>query len=154
MQPLLVVIFAFDKFRSYVIRAKVIVYTDHSTIKYLLAKKDAKPHLIRWILMLQEFDLGIRDKKGTENLIADHLSRMELEKEDETTPPINESFPNEQLFALHSAQAPWYANFVNYLACGIISPGLSFQKRNFFFRCEALHLGRSLPVQALCRPND
>ena len=133
MQPLLVVIFAFDKFRSYVIRAKVIVYTDHSTIKYLLAKKDAKPHLIRWILMLQEFDLEIRDKKGTENLIADHLFRIELEKEDGTTPPINENFPDEQLFALHSAQAPWYADFVNYLACGIISLGLSFQQKKKFF---------------------
>ena len=84
--------------RSYLIGAKVIVYTDHSAIKYLLAKKDAKPRLIRWILMLQEFDLEIKDKKGTENLVADHLSRMELEKENETTPPINESFPDEKLF--------------------------------------------------------
>ena len=83
--------------------------------------------------MLQEFDMEIRDKKGIENLIADHLSRIKLEKEDETTPPINENFPDEQLFALHSAQAPWYADFVNYLACGIISPGLSFQQKEKFF---------------------
>ena len=98
-KELLAVIFAFDKFRSYLIGAKVIVYTDHSAIKYLLAKKDAKPCLIRWILMLQEFDMEIRDKKGIENLVADHLSRIKLEKENETTPPINENFPDEQLFA-------------------------------------------------------
>jgi hypothetical protein len=45
--------------------AKVIVDTDHATLKYLLAKKDATPCLIRWILLLQQFDLEIRDKKGS-----------------------------------------------------------------------------------------
>jgi hypothetical protein len=59
-----VVVFAFDKIRSYIVNSKVIVYTDHEALKYLLAKKDAKPRLIRWILLLQEFDFEIRDKRG------------------------------------------------------------------------------------------
>jgi hypothetical protein len=63
-KELLAVVFAFEKFRSYIVNLKVIVYSDHATIKYLLAKKDAKPRLIRWIPLLQEFDVEIRDKRG------------------------------------------------------------------------------------------
>jgi hypothetical protein len=63
-KELLAVVFAFEKFRSYIVNSKVIVYTDHTSIKYLLAKKEAKPCLICWILFLQEFDVEIRDKRG------------------------------------------------------------------------------------------
>ncbi|KAL4311744.1 hypothetical protein GQ457_01G025110 [Hibiscus cannabinus] len=66
-KELLAVVFAFDKFRPYLIGTKVIVHTDHSAIKYLVNKKDAKPRLIRWILLLQEFDLEVVDRKGTGN---------------------------------------------------------------------------------------
>ena len=69
---LLTVVFALDKFRSYLVRAKIIIYTDHAAIRYLLSKKDVKPRLFRWILFLQEFDLKIKDKRGTENVVADH----------------------------------------------------------------------------------
>jgi hypothetical protein len=60
------------------VNSKVIIYTDHAAIKYLLSKKDAKPRLIRWILHLQEFDVDIRDKRGLENVVAVHLSRMNV----------------------------------------------------------------------------
>ncbi|CAN6698251.1 unnamed protein product [Malus baccata var. baccata] len=75
-KELLAVVFALENLRSYLVGAKVIVFTDHATLKYLLSKKDAKPRLIRWILLLQEFDIEIRDKNGNENVVADHLSRL------------------------------------------------------------------------------
>ena len=93
-KELLAVVYAMDKFRSYLIGSKVIVHTDHSALKYLLKKADAKPRLIRWILLLQEFDLEIKDKKGAENVVADHLSRL-IFKDDENNLPINDSFPDE-----------------------------------------------------------
>jgi hypothetical protein len=65
------------------VNSKVIVYTDHAAIKYLLSKKDAKPRLIRWILLLQEFDVEIQDKKGSENVVTDHLSIMNREDDKE-----------------------------------------------------------------------
>jgi hypothetical protein len=89
------VVFAIEKFRSYLVGAKVIIYIDHAALKYLLTKKDAKPHLIWWILLLQEFDLEIRDKKGVENSMADHLSRLQFEKSAEL--PINDYIRDDTL---------------------------------------------------------
>jgi hypothetical protein len=92
----LVVVFAFEKFRSYIVNSKVIVYTDHAAIKYLLSKKDAKPRLIRWILLLQEFDVGIRDKKDLENVMADHLSWMH--REEDKGEPIKDEMRDDHLY--------------------------------------------------------
>ncbi|KAM2134157.1 hypothetical protein ACFX1R_004190 [Malus domestica] len=100
---LLAVVFALDKFRSYLLGTKVIVYSDHAALKYLLTKKEAKRRLIRWMLLLQEFNIEIRDKKGSENVVADHLSRL-VHKEDSL--PILKTFPDEQLLSLKVSE-PW-----------------------------------------------
>ncbi|GJU86979.1 putative nucleotidyltransferase, ribonuclease H [Tanacetum coccineum] len=76
-KELLAVFFTFDKFRQYLVLSKTIVFTHHSALQYLFTKQDEKPRLIRWILLLQEFNIEIRDKKGAENLITDYLSRLE-----------------------------------------------------------------------------
>ncbi|XP_073030622.1 uncharacterized protein [Primulina eburnea] len=102
-KELLAVVFALDKFRSYLIGSEVVVHTDHSALKYLMSKKDAKPRLIRWILLLQEFDLEIIDRKGTENQVADHLSRLESPVQGNDF--IRDDFPDEQLFEIDSL--PW-----------------------------------------------
>lgn len=85
-KELLAIVFALDKFRSYLIGSKIIIFTNHSALKYLLPKKDAKPRLIRWILLLQEFDLEIHDKKGVENVVANSLSRPVISDSLEPTP--------------------------------------------------------------------
>ena len=96
-KELLAIVFAFDKFRPHFIGNKVIVHTNHLAIKYLITKKDAKLRLIRWVLLLQEFDLEIKDKKGTNNLVADHLSQLEGARDEVH---MNDDFPDEQLLAI------------------------------------------------------
>ncbi|CAN6547338.1 unnamed protein product [Malus baccata var. baccata] len=96
-KELLAVVFALDKFRSYLIGTKVIIFTDHATLKYLFTRKEAKARLIRWMLLLQEFDIEIKDKKGSDNVVADHLSRLVCE---EKVLPISEMFPDEQLLSI------------------------------------------------------
>jgi hypothetical protein len=94
-----VVVFALDKFRSYLLGSKVLVYSDHAALKYLLSKKDAKSCLIRWILLLHEFDIEIQDKKGFENVVADHLSRLVVDFSEDVV-PIAETFPDEMMFGV------------------------------------------------------
>ncbi|KAG7559399.1 Retrotransposon gag domain [Arabidopsis thaliana x Arabidopsis arenosa] len=147
-KELLAVVFAFEKFRSYLVGSKVTVYTDHAALRHIYAKKDTKPRLLRWILLLQEFDMEIVDKKGIENGAADHLSRMRMEE----ATPIDDSMPEEQLLAIKSYEIvynkkeievacavkeekfPWYADFVNYLICGEIPKYLDAYQRKKFFR--------------------
>ncbi|XP_060972217.1 uncharacterized protein LOC133038172 [Cannabis sativa] len=129
-KELLAVVFALEKFRSYLLGSKIIVYSDHAALRYLLSKKDAKSRLIRWILLLQEFDLEIRDKKGSENVVADHLSRLVIETSKEPT-PITETFPYEQL--MHVSSLPWYADIANYLVSSKIPSHWSKQDKNKFY---------------------
>ncbi|GJX00912.1 reverse transcriptase domain-containing protein [Tanacetum coccineum] len=136
-KELLAVVYAFEKFRSYLVLSKSIVYTDHSAIKYLFTKKDAKPRLMRWILLLQEFDVIIQDKKGAENLAADHLSRLENPHQDKLeNKEITETFPLETLgsVALRVDSTPWFADFANYHAGNFIVKGMSSQQKNKFFK--------------------
>nr|GEX62589.1 retrovirus-related Pol polyprotein [Tanacetum cinerariifolium] len=97
-KEMLAVVYPIKKFQSYLIMNKCIVHTDHSALKYLFAKKDAKARLLRWVLLLQEFDFNVRDMKGAENLAADHLSQLENPYKNVLDPKeINETFPLETL---------------------------------------------------------
>ncbi|GJX43717.1 reverse transcriptase domain-containing protein [Tanacetum coccineum] len=109
------------------------MFTDHAVIKYLFSKQDAKPRLIRWILLLQEFDIEIKNKKGAENVIADHLSR--LEKPNLNDEKINDEFPDEFLMSIKTdeEESPWFADFANYLVRGILRNGLTYAQRYKFF---------------------
>ena len=129
-KELLVVIFALDKFRSYLLCSKIIVYSNHAAIRYLLTKKEAKPRLIRWILLLQEFDLEIRDKKGCENSAADNLSWLKIID----SSPIQETFPDEQILAIQTRNIPWFAHIVNYLVARRTPHGWKYSEKKKFFK--------------------
>nr|GEV72625.1 reverse transcriptase domain-containing protein [Tanacetum cinerariifolium] len=137
-KEMLEVVYAFEKFRSYLIMNKSIVHTDHSTLKYLFAKKDAKARLLRWVLLLQEFDFKVLDTKGAENLAADHLSRLENLYENVLDPKeINEKFPLEMLSMLTfrgDSNAPWFVDFSNYHVGNFIVKGMTSQQKNKFFK--------------------
>ncbi|KAK1419540.1 hypothetical protein QVD17_28715 [Tagetes erecta] len=135
-KELLAVVFAFDKFRSYLVLSKTVVYTDHQAVRYLFAKKDAKPRLIRWILLLSEFDIEIKDKKGAENVAADHLSRLEDPSRDEIFEEnIGDTFPHESLMYVKAEEQglPWFSDLANYLSEGKVVTGMSSQQRKKFF---------------------
>ena len=117
-----------EKFRPYILGSHVIKHTIHIAIKYLMAKKDAKPRLIRWVLLLHEFDLEIKDKKDKDNVIVYHLSRLEKPIEDEKGFEVEENFSDEQHFQV-SVQAPWYYDIMNFLACGIMPPKFSYHQK-------------------------
>ena len=162
-KELLAIVFAFDKFRPYLIGNKVIMHTDHSAIKYLMTKKDTKLRLIQYVLLLQEFDLEIKDKKGTENLVADHLSRLEGPRDEVQ---VKDDFPNEQLLEIRDTKTvPWFADYVNYLVAKVIPPDFSYQQKKRFFahlkhyyweepilykHCEDQVIRRCVPEDEMC----
>ncbi|GKA62268.1 reverse transcriptase domain-containing protein [Tanacetum coccineum] len=135
-KEMLAVVYAFEKFRPYLVLSKSIVYTDHSALKYLMNKQDAKPRLLRWVLLLQEFDITIRDKKGSENLsVQIHVTRLEnphkdvLENKD-----INENFPLETLGVISNESTPWFADYANFHAGNFIIKGMTTQQKKKFFK--------------------
>ncbi|XP_076959077.1 uncharacterized protein LOC143635058 [Bidens hawaiensis] len=152
-KELLTVVFAFDKFLSYLVLSKTIFYTDHAALRYLFAKKDTKPRLIRWILLLSEFDIEIRDKKRAENVAADHLSRLEDPKREEISEDaIGDRFPHESLMMVRvryksepvlyvsavEEGLPWFSDIGNYLSEGVVVKGMSYQHKRKFF-ADASH---------------
>ncbi|GJS62597.1 reverse transcriptase domain-containing protein [Tanacetum coccineum] len=154
-KELLVVVFSFNKFRPYLILSKTIVYTDHSALKYLFSKQDAKPRLIKWVMLLQGFNIEIKDKKGAENLDADHLSRLEnpnlgtLAKEE-----IANKFPDKHLMILKTE-----LNEDNPCAsitgrkvykAGFFWPSIFKDAKNYVTRCDALdYVSKWVEAQAL-----
>ncbi|GJY99782.1 reverse transcriptase domain-containing protein [Tanacetum coccineum] len=127
-KELMAVVFAFEKIQPYMILSKTIVYTDHSGLRHLFKKQDVKPHLIHWILLLQEFDIEIKDKKGTENVVADHLYRF---KNDETSDDsdVDDNFPRETLNEITTNDTPWFADIANYLVGDVIPKGMTYQQK-------------------------
>ncbi|XP_021750418.1 uncharacterized protein LOC110716092 [Chenopodium quinoa] len=120
-KEMLAVIYAIDKFHSYLVGSKVIIHIDHATLRYLMTKTHAKPRLIQWILQLQDYDIEIRDTKGTENVVADHLSRLLLDPED-------------------GDDTPWFADLANFLSTGTMPHGYSSQqKKKFFSEAKRYH---------------
>ncbi|GJT58778.1 reverse transcriptase domain-containing protein [Tanacetum coccineum] len=131
-KELMDVVFAFDKFRSYLILSKIIVHADHSALKHLFKKQDAKPRLIHWILLLQEFDIEIKDRKRTKNVAAGHLSRIENDKISDDN-EVDDNFLGETLMEINTKDKPWFVDFANYLVGDIIPKGMTYQQKNKFF---------------------
>ena len=128
---MLAVVYSCDKFKSYILGPKVILYTDYAVIRYLMMTKDSKLRLIRWVLLLQEFDMEIKDKKGSENVSADHLSRLEVDKGIDEPMEIEESFSDEQLLVIE-ASLPWYTDIENFFACNVLPPEFNLRQMNKF----------------------
>ncbi|XP_070003316.1 uncharacterized protein [Nicotiana sylvestris] len=114
-KELLAIFFAMQKFRLYLMGTKVIVHTDHATLHYLMSKKDYKARLMCWVLLLQEFNLEIIDRNGSENQVADCLSRLEEEGRPHDGLEINDSLPDEQLLSMFLTRMPWFGDVSHYL---------------------------------------
>ncbi|XP_059591933.1 uncharacterized protein LOC132253563 [Vitis vinifera] len=158
-KKLLAVVFALDKFRNYLLGTSIVIFTDHSALKYLLNKKDVKARLIRWILLLQEFNIQIKDKQGVENVVADHLSRVKVESHFEEA-QINDEFPDDALCAVE--KLPWFANIVNYLATGELPSEWNMETKKYFlsrakhYAWDDPYLYKFCPDQIMrrCVPED
>ncbi|GJS69867.1 reverse transcriptase domain-containing protein [Tanacetum coccineum] len=160
-KEMLAVVYAFEKFRSYLIMNKSVVYTNHSALKYIFNKKDAKARLLRWVLLLQEFDFKVIDTKGVENYAADHLSRLENPYENVFDPKeINETFSLETLNMVTShddQNTSWFTDIANYHTGNFLIKGMSTQQKRKFFKdikhyiWDDPYLFRTCADQIICR---
>ena len=123
-------VYILDKFRAHLVGSDIIIFTDHLALKYMLTKKNAKVRLIIWVLLVQEFNLQMRDKKGVENVVVDHLLRLTI-THNTHNPPINDDFPEESLLLVE--KTPWYAHITNYLATVKLPADWKAQDKKFFF---------------------
>ncbi|XP_049381222.1 uncharacterized protein LOC125845730 [Solanum stenotomum] len=138
---------------AYLLGTKVIVHTDRATLMYLMAKKDAKPRLIRWVLLLQEFDFEVKDRRGYENQVVDHLSRLDVEKKEEFELYINDSFPDEQVLATTLDLVPQFVDFTNFIVSDLIPEGLTFQQRKKFLHDVGKYFWDDPYLYTVCADN-
>ncbi|XP_055802353.1 uncharacterized protein LOC129871465 [Solanum dulcamara] len=139
-KEMLALVYAFDKFHSYLVGTKVIVFTDHAALRYLFNKKDAKSRLIRWILLLEEFDIEIKDRRGCENQIENHLLRLEGSPHVSEQETIKKEFPDEKMMEIEVQDLPWYADIVNYLVSGVIPPDATSQQKKKLIHDARLYI--------------
>lgn len=111
-KELLAIVHSLNKFKHYITSYQTFVHTDHATIRYLRNKPDVNARIIRWLLLLQQFDLTIVNKPGKENVVVDFLSRLDLPAGEEGM--VDDQMPDEHLFAI-SVLSPWFPNIANYL---------------------------------------
>ena len=118
-----------EKFRPYLLHPKVMVYTNHYAPKPFPDKKDAKSHLMRWVLLVQEFNIEIKYGVGAQNVVADHLFKLMVKMEDL---PIDDVFPDEHLLAITLGVAPLFDDIAYYLVCKVLPPNFTNQRKKFF----------------------
>nr|GEU38725.1 reverse transcriptase domain-containing protein [Tanacetum cinerariifolium] len=151
-KEMLAVVYAFENFWSCIIMNKIIVYTDHFSLKYLFAKKDSKARLLHWVLPLQEFTFKVTDTKRAEKLTTDHLSRLENPHQNMLNPKeINESFllVTLNMVSFHgNSSIPWFANFVNYHAGNFVVKGMSICADQVIQRC--VHRQEAIDILKAC----
>ncbi|XP_019462960.1 PREDICTED: uncharacterized protein LOC109361886 [Lupinus angustifolius] len=122
----------FIKDFSKIVKPLMVIYTDHAAIKYLLTKSDSKPRLLRWVLLLEEFDLVIKDKKGSENCVADHLSRLVNQKVTEKESEEVEEFLDEKLLSIQ--ERTWFADMANFKAAWVLPEEFTWHQKRKFLR--------------------
>ena len=138
MKELLTVVHSLKKVTHYIIGYKKIVHTDHAVKKYLMNKIDVNAQIIRWLLLLQRFDLTIADKLGRENVVVEFFSRLTLLVGEEGM--VDDRLSNEHLFVI-LVLSPWFADIANYLIFAQFPPNVSSKEKNKIIRKSAPSLG-------------